>query len=175
MSSRFNNDAQSRYSAIEGECMTLYWAINKTDYFIFGCDKLFVGTDHKPLLAFFRKDDPKPLDHITNKRLRKYVAEIGEVRFTIFHIEGAKNYLADRGSRLPSGKAGNDKGDGAAGEGDSSRVMGAAGAEFRANTGSQWPHSTNTGSQWSHSVPQDDVSCYPTHTVPIAQLRMQKC
>ena len=53
MSSRFNNDAQSRYSPIEGECLALYWAINKTDYFLYGCDKLYVGTDHKPLLAFF--------------------------------------------------------------------------------------------------------------------------
>ena len=42
MSSRFNNDAQSRYSPIKGECMTLFWAIHKTDYFIFGCPKLFV-------------------------------------------------------------------------------------------------------------------------------------
>ena len=38
MSSRFNNDAQSRYSPIEGECLTLYWAINKCDYFLYGCD-----------------------------------------------------------------------------------------------------------------------------------------
>jgi hypothetical protein len=134
--------------------MTLFWAINKCDYYIYGCDKFFVGTDHRPLLAFFRKDDPKPLDHISNQRLRKYVAEIGELRFTIFHIEGAKNYLADRGSRLPSGSVGNEKGDGAAGEGDSSRVLGAAGAEFRANTGSLWPPSV---------LPQDDISCYPTY------------
>ena len=53
MSSRFNNDAQSRYSPIEGKCLTLYWAINKCDYFLYGCDKLYVGTDHRPLLAFF--------------------------------------------------------------------------------------------------------------------------
>ena len=77
MSSRFNNDAQSRYSPIEGECITLFWAINKCDYYIYGCDKLFVGTDNRPLLAFFRLEDPKPLDHISNKRLRRYVAEIG--------------------------------------------------------------------------------------------------
>ena len=78
MSSRFNNDAQSRYSPIDGECLTLFWAINKCDYFLYGCDKLYVGTDHRPLLAFLRKVDPKPLDHITNKGLRKYVSEIGE-------------------------------------------------------------------------------------------------
>ena len=153
--------------------MTLYWAVHKTDYFIFGCDKLFVGTDHKPLLTFFGKEDPKPLDHINNKRLRKYVAELGEVRFTMFHIEGAKNHLADRGSRLPSGKPGNDEGDGAAGEGDSARVQGAAGAEFKAHTGTEKGAGTDagtgtgagagTGGQWPHSVPQDDISCYPTY------------
>ena len=33
MSSRFNNDAQSRYSPIEGEALTMFWAINKADYF----------------------------------------------------------------------------------------------------------------------------------------------
>ena len=36
MSSRFNNDAQSRYSPIEGEALTIYWAVNKADYFISG-------------------------------------------------------------------------------------------------------------------------------------------
>ena len=53
----------------------------------------------------------------------------------MFHIKGAWNFLADRGSRLPTGSAGNDRGDGAAGEGDSAKIIGAAGAEIRANTG----------------------------------------
>ena len=48
--------------------------------------------DHKPLLAYFRMVDPKPLDNIVNKRLRKYVSEIGELRFSIFHIPGADNF-----------------------------------------------------------------------------------
>ena len=88
MSSRFNNDAQSRYSPIEGEALSVYWATSKADYFIYGCDKLYIGVDHKPLLAFFRKVDPKPLDHIVNKHLIKYVSEINSLRFKIFHISG---------------------------------------------------------------------------------------
>ena len=97
MSSRFNNDAQSRYSPIEGEALTVYWATSKADYFIYGCDKLYIGVDHKPLLAFFRKVDPKPLDHIVNKRLRKYVSEINALRFTIFHISGAHFFFVRPG------------------------------------------------------------------------------
>ena len=49
MSSRFKNNAQSRYSAIEGEALTVYLATSKADYFIYGCDKLYIGVDHKPL------------------------------------------------------------------------------------------------------------------------------
>ena len=90
MSSRFNNDAQSRYSPIEGEALMGYWACCKTDYFIYSCDKLYIGLDHKPQLAFFRKVDPKPLEHIVNKRLRKYVSQINAIWFTLFHISGTK-------------------------------------------------------------------------------------
>ena len=111
MSLRFNNDAQSRYSPIEWEAFTVYWATSKAEYFIYGCDKLYIGIYHKPLLAFVKKVEPKPLDHIVNKRLRKYVSEISALRFTIFHIAGAKNYLSDRGSRFPSGWAGDDRGE----------------------------------------------------------------
>ena len=91
--------------------MTIYLAINKAEYFIYGCDKLFIRTDHKPLVAFFRKEDPKPLDQIVNKRLRKYVSEITELRFTIFNIPGVKNLLSYRGSRFPSSRSGDDRGD----------------------------------------------------------------
>ena len=62
-------------------------------------------------MAFFRKEDPKPLDQIVNKRLRKYVSEITELRFTIFNISGVKNFLSYRGSRFPSGRSGDDRGD----------------------------------------------------------------
>ena len=84
MSSRFNDDAQSRYSPIEGEALTVNWDVSKADYFIYRCDKSIIGVDHKPLFAFFRKVHPKPLDQIVNQRLWKYVSEINALRFTIF-------------------------------------------------------------------------------------------
>ena len=123
-------------------------------YVLYGCDTLYVGTDHKPLLAFFRKEDPKPLDHIVNKRLRKYVSEIGELRFSIFHIPGANNFLSDRGSRFPTGKAGNDRGDDMGGANDlgSAKKVGAASAEIRANTSGSWPPTV---------LPRDAQSDYP--------------
>ena len=53
MSSWFNTAAQSRYLPVEGEALIIFWAVNKPDYFIYVCDKLYIGTDHKPLIAFF--------------------------------------------------------------------------------------------------------------------------
>ena len=46
-----------------------------------------------------------------NKRLRKYVREINELKFTKFHISGMKNYLLDCGSSFPSGISGDDRGE----------------------------------------------------------------
>ena len=103
-----------------------------------------MGTDHKPLLAFFRKIDPKPLDHIVNKRLRKYISEIGELHFSIFHIPGVANFLSDRGSRFPTGIAGNDRGDAVGGQRDAVSALGgsekvcANTSEIRANTSGSW-------------------------------------
>ena len=62
--------------------MTVYWAKDKADYFIYGCPDLHIGVDYKPLLAFFRLN-PKPLDQIVNKRLRKYVSEVNTSKFKI--------------------------------------------------------------------------------------------
>ena len=78
------------------------------------------------------------------------MAEIGEIKFTMFIIKGRKNYLADQGSRNPTGGAGNDRGDGVAGKGDSAKRTGAASAEIRANTAGSWP---------TMDLPTDD--CYP--------------
>ena len=106
------------------------------------------------MLAFFRKDDPKQLDHISNKRLRKYVSEIGDLRFSIFHIPGADNFLSHRGSRFPTGKAGNDRGDDMSGANDlgSTEKAISASAEIRANTTVSWPPTV---------LPRDAQSDYP--------------
>ena len=75
------------------------------------------------------------------------MSEIGELRFSIFHIPGANNFLSDRGSRFPTGKAGNDKGDDVSGAKD----LGGA-VEIRANTTVSWPPTV---------LPMDAQSDYP--------------
>ena len=62
MSSRFNNDAQRRYSPIEGECLTLFWAINKADFFIYGIYGCDIYWNRSPApFRFFQKTGPKTI------------------------------------------------------------------------------------------------------------------
>ena len=49
--SSFNTPAESNYAPIEGECLGVASALHKTRYYTQGCDKLLIGTDHKPPLG----------------------------------------------------------------------------------------------------------------------------
>jgi hypothetical protein len=43
--------AEADYARIEGECLGVASALHKTRYYTQGCNKLLIGTDHKPLLS----------------------------------------------------------------------------------------------------------------------------
>ena len=83
------------------------WATKKTDYFISGCENLYLGFDHKPLIGLFNPD--RDLGDIVNTKLRKYVERISHYKFKCFYVPGPKNQLSDAGSRYPVGKAGTAK------------------------------------------------------------------
>ena len=98
MSSRFNNDAQSRYSPIEGEALMGYWACCKTDYFIYSCDKLYIGLDHKPLLAFFQESGPKTVGTHCEQTSKKICFSNQCYLVHIISHFRYKNFLWGRGS-----------------------------------------------------------------------------
>ena len=64
--SRFLQSAESRYAPIEGEALSIAWALEQTKYFTYGCNDLVVVTDHKPLQKIF---GDRTLDEIDNTRL----------------------------------------------------------------------------------------------------------
>ena len=64
--SSFNSPAESKYAPIEGECLGVASALHKTRYYTQGCDKLVIGTDHKPLLGLL---NDRSLDSLDNPRL----------------------------------------------------------------------------------------------------------
>ena len=51
---------------MEGECLSVCWALEKAKHFVLGCPNLIVAVDHKPLLGLL---GDKGLGDIENPRL----------------------------------------------------------------------------------------------------------
>ena len=64
-----------------------------------GCDKLMVALDHKPLLGVL---NDKSLDDIENPRIQGLKEKTLRYRFSIVHMAGIKNKVADNASRFPT-------------------------------------------------------------------------
>ena len=60
-------------------------ALHKTRYYTKGCDKLMIGTDHKPLSGVL---NDRSLDSLDNLRLIRLKEKTLGWRFKINHIPG---------------------------------------------------------------------------------------
>ena len=69
--SRFSNRAESNYSSTDGELTALVDGLEKTAYFPFGCDKLIVGTDHRPFIPIINGSDLSSVKTPRQFRLRE--------------------------------------------------------------------------------------------------------
>ena len=98
--SRFTHPAESRYAPIEGEALAVADALDRARYFVLGCTDLTVAVDHKPLLGIF---GDRPLDDISNPRLRNLKEKTLRYGFKLIHIPGVKNKASDCMSRSPTG------------------------------------------------------------------------
>ena len=96
--SRFTTETESRYSPIEGEALAVAYALQQTKYYILGCPKLIVTTDHKPLVQIL---NDRSLSDIHNRRLLNLKEKTLEFQYKIMHISGAKNKGPDAASRYP--------------------------------------------------------------------------
>ena len=74
--SRFTTDAESRYAPVEGEALTLIYALESCRMFVLGCLLLMISIDHKPLTAIF---GDRELEKITNRCLLIFKKEIIDV------------------------------------------------------------------------------------------------
>ena len=91
------SDAQSRYYAIEGEGLGLVWALQQCDYWLKGCPHFTVVTDHNPLCSLFNHKEYNAL----SPTMFNYVMHASGYNFTVVHLSGVKNCLADYLSRHP--------------------------------------------------------------------------
>ena len=82
------------YSVIEKECLSIIWAIQKFESYLYGREFL-LETDHQPLVYLNRAK-------VANARLMRWALALQPYRFRIIAIKGSENVGADFLSRHPS-------------------------------------------------------------------------
>ena len=93
---RFTLPAESRYSPTEGECLAVAVALEQSKYYTLGCPRLYVATDHKPLVGILCD---RALDTIANPRIVSIKERTLWWNFEILYVEGKNQKAADALSR----------------------------------------------------------------------------
>lgn len=89
--SKLCSPAERNYAASEGECCALTWAFAKFRHYIHGYH-FTVRTDHSALAWLSTA-------RFTNSKLERWALRLQEFNFTVTHIKGADNVVADCLSR----------------------------------------------------------------------------
>lgn len=90
--SRTLNKAEVNYSTIEKELLAIVWSVKHFRPYLFG-RKFTILSDHKPLQWLFNVNDP-------GSRLLRWRLKLAEHDYTIQHISGTSNQVADSLSRI---------------------------------------------------------------------------
>lgn len=91
--SRSLNRTEVKYAQIEKELLSIVFACEKFHFWIYGRD-ILIQTDHKPLMAIFKKN----LDDVS-ARLQRMLLKLLKYRIKIEYLPGSKMYVADTLSR----------------------------------------------------------------------------
>ncbi|CAH8842890.1 unnamed protein product [Trichobilharzia szidati] len=83
--------AEQKYSTVEKECLAIVWALEKWRPYLIG-RRFHIETDHKPLQWLKTARDPRG-------KLSRWMLRLQEYDFTIGHIPGKENVIADYLSR----------------------------------------------------------------------------
>lgn len=86
------NRAESNKSTIEQELIAMHWSIKHFRHYLYGTH-FIVQSDHKPLVYLYNLKDP-------SSKLTRLRLELSEYNFTVEHIKGKSNVVADALSRI---------------------------------------------------------------------------
>ncbi|KAK4474298.1 hypothetical protein MN116_000385 [Schistosoma mekongi] len=89
--SRVLTPTEQKYSTIEKECLAIVWAVDKWRPYLLG-QPFHIETDHKPLQWLKTARDPRG-------KLSRWTLRLQEYDFTIGHVPGSRNVIADYLSR----------------------------------------------------------------------------
>ena len=84
------------FSPIEAEAISLDRAMTATHHWIYYCEDVELVSDCQGLLGMFGK----PLADITNRKLQKIMEKTQNYAWSLTHIKGETNKIADALSRL---------------------------------------------------------------------------
>jgi hypothetical protein len=91
--SKVLNPAQRNWSTVERELFAAAWGIKKLRSYIYGKNFTLL-TDHKPLVGLLAKQGEAP-----NNRIQIMLLSLGEYDFSVKHLPGTRNIIADYGTR----------------------------------------------------------------------------
>ena len=83
--SQFLKSPETCYVLLEGECLSVVWALEQTKYFTLGCPNLLVVVDHKPLCKIL---GDKAMEDITYSRIFKLKERTLLWKFSIVYRPG---------------------------------------------------------------------------------------
>ena len=89
--SRKLNKAEQNYSAVEQECLAIVWAIQKFQLYLYGT-YFTLQTDNQPMLYLASAQQ-------LNAKLMRWSLILQQYSFTVEHIKGTDNHIADFLSR----------------------------------------------------------------------------
>ncbi|XP_069504413.1 exosome complex component RRP42 isoform X1 [Ambystoma mexicanum] len=92
--SRSLKGPESRYSVIEKEALACVWGVDKFKRFLWG-RSFTICTDHKPLVGIFTKGGLEGV----SRRIMKWVTALQGLQYTMLHVKGEVNVVADALSR----------------------------------------------------------------------------
>ena len=85
-------EREQKYGIMEKECLAIVWAVSKLGKYLLG-KEFVIETDHKPL-SFLEKN------RSSSPRLSRWALSLQNYTFSVGHISGPTNALADILSRL---------------------------------------------------------------------------
>eukprot|EP00117_Sycon_ciliatum_P048584 scpid24912/ scgid3571/ Uncharacterized protein K02A2.6 len=96
--SRALSQAENHYSQIEREALAIVFAVRRLHQYLYG-RRFILRTDHKPLVKIFGPHES--LSKTSASRLQRWAVILAEYDYTIEHLAGKDNVIADCLSRLP--------------------------------------------------------------------------
>ena len=92
--------AWRNYSALELEATCVVWSLETLAYYVKGCQRFDLWTDHAPLAQAMKKE----VRELT-PRMQKLREAIQAYNVTVSFVKGVHNHISDTLSRSPVGGA----------------------------------------------------------------------